>query len=88
MKIKRRKKLKSNIRKTSEVLIQKGILVCCVCGSMVDTKKYIMICHEHMSNTHAWKESLGIVHFFMRQIWVWWAAQQNVIITEYHKKNK
>jgi len=49
-------------------------------------KKYVMICHEHMSNTHAWKENLGIVHFFIRQVWVWWAAQQNVIIKEYDKK--
>jgi len=50
-------------------------------------KKYVMICHEHMSNTHAWNEHLGIVHFFIRQVWIWWAAQQNVIINEYNKKN-
>lgn len=48
-------------------------------------KKYVMICHEHMSNTQAWRENLGIVHFFIRQVWVWWAAQQNVIIKEYDK---
>jgi hypothetical protein len=51
-----------------------------------DGKKYVMICHEHMSNTHLWNENLGIVHFFIRQVWIWWAAQQNVIITEYDKK--
>jgi hypothetical protein len=45
-----------------------------------------MICHEHMSDTKAWKANLGIAHFFIRQIWVWWAAQQNVIIQEYDKK--
>ncbi len=49
-------------------------------------KKYVMICHEHMSNTNAWKENLGIAHFFIGQVWVWWAAQQNVIIKEYDKK--
>jgi hypothetical protein len=53
-----------------------------------DGKKYVMICHEHMSNTHAWNERLGIVHFFIRQVWVWWAAQQNIIIDEFAKKNR
>lgn len=53
-----------------------------------DDKKYVMICHEHMSNTDAWNESLGIVHFFLRQIWVWWAAQQNVIINEFNKRKR
>lgn len=51
-----------------------------------DGKKYVMICHEHMTNTHAWKEKLGIAHFFIRQVWVWWAAQQNLIIKEYDKR--
>lgn len=51
-------------------------------------KKYVMICHEHMSDTHAWNENLGIAHFFIRQVWVWWAAQQNVIIQEFDKKKK
>ena len=50
-------------------------------------KKYVMICHEHMSETHSWNNRLGIVHFFIRQVWVWWAAQQNVIISEYDKKH-
>ncbi|TXT63147.1 MAG: hypothetical protein BAJALOKI1v1_780010 [Promethearchaeota archaeon] len=49
-------------------------------------KKYIMICHEHMANTQAWNNHLGIAHFFIRQVWVWWAAQQNVIIKEFDKK--
>ncbi|MHA1284375.1 MAG: hypothetical protein ACTSVV_06950 [Promethearchaeota archaeon] len=49
-------------------------------------KKYVMICHEHMSKTQAWESNLGIVHFFIRQIWVWWAAQQNIIIQEFDKK--
>ncbi len=52
-----------------------------------DGKKYVMICHEHMSKTHAWNQYLGIAHFFIRQVWVWWAAQQNVIIQEYDKKH-
>ena len=50
-----------------------------------DGKKYVMICHEHMSSTHSWNDNLGIVHFFVRQVWIWWAAQQNVIIQEYYK---
>jgi len=53
-----------------------------------DGIKYIMICHEHMSNCNAWNEHLGIAHFFLRQIWVWWAAQQNIIIDEFYKTNK
>ncbi|MGV9172897.1 MAG: hypothetical protein ACOC44_18115 [Promethearchaeia archaeon] len=48
-------------------------------------RKYVMICHEHMSSTRAWNKYLGIVHFFIRQVWVWWAAQQNVIIQEFDK---
>ncbi|MBD3214466.1 MAG: hypothetical protein GF311_17775 [Candidatus Lokiarchaeota archaeon] len=51
-----------------------------------NNKKYVMICHEHMANTEAWNERLGIAHFFIRQIWVWWAAQQNIIINEFDKK--
>jgi hypothetical protein len=51
-----------------------------------DGKKYVMICHEHMSDTNAWNANLGISHFFIRQVWVWWAAQQNVIILEYDKR--
>jgi len=50
-----------------------------------DGKKYIMICHEHMAETEAWASNLGIVHFFIREIWIWWAAQQNAIIKEYDK---
>ncbi|MFW9990153.1 MAG: hypothetical protein ACFFC3_16035 [Candidatus Odinarchaeota archaeon] len=53
-----------------------------------NNKKYIMICHEHMSNTEAWHSRLGIAHFFIREIWVWWAAQQNSIITEFDKLHK
>lgn len=45
-----------------------------------------MICHEHMSNTEAWNQNLGIAHFFIQQVWVWWAAQQIVIIQELDKK--
>ena len=53
-----------------------------------ESKKYVMICHEHMSDTHAWKTNLGIAHFFIRQVWVWWAAQQNVIIKEFDKTKR
>ena len=43
-------------------------------------KKYIMICHDHMSETNAWKPTLGVAHFFIREVWIWWMAQQNFII--------
>ncbi|MFX0056848.1 MAG: hypothetical protein ACFE85_00865 [Candidatus Hodarchaeota archaeon] len=39
-----------------------------------------------MSNTEAWNQNLGIAHFFIQQVWVWWAAQQIVIIQELDKK--
>ena len=51
-------------------------------------RKYMMICHEHMAETEAWEETLGIVHFFVREIWIWWAAQQNAIIQEHDKRLK
>ena len=56
-------------------------------------EKYLMMCHEHMSN-HAgdtdfnvWHPQLGIAHFFLRQIWLWWAAQQNLVESEWLKKH-
>jgi hypothetical protein len=51
-------------------------------------KKFVMICHDHLSKTKSWNRRLGIVHFFMRQIWVWWAAQQNQIIKEFKNSNQ
>ncbi|MHA1758762.1 MAG: hypothetical protein ACTSVV_18495 [Promethearchaeota archaeon] len=51
-----------------------------------DGRKYVEICHEHLFKANAWNPRLGIVHFFMRQIWVWWAAQQNIIIQEFDAK--
>lgn len=53
-----------------------------------DNSKYIMICHDHMSETQAWKPTLGIVHFFIREIWIWWMAQQNFIIQNWDEQNK
>ncbi len=54
-----------------------------------ENQKYLMICHDHMKVTDSWNAYLGIVHFFIREVWVWWAAQQNFIIQtwdEIHKK--
>ncbi len=51
-------------------------------------KKYVMICHDHMSQQEAWMDNLGIAHFFVREVWFWWAAQQNVIIQEYDRRKK
>jgi len=53
-----------------------------------DGRKYVMICHDHMSETTAWKETLGIVHFFIREIWIWWMAQQNFIMQNWDEKNE
>ena len=44
-------------------------------------KTYVMICHDHMSELQqAWEPSLGIVHFFIREVWFWFASMQNLII--------
>jgi hypothetical protein len=53
-----------------------------------DNKKYVMICHDHIAEQAAWQENLGIAHFFIREVWFWWGAQQNFIIQEFDKKNK
>lgn len=46
-----------------------------------DGKEFIMLCHEQMDTIElAWKPTLGIAHFFIREVWYWWAAQQNSII--------
>ena len=49
-------------------------------------KKYIMICHDHLAELGAWRPTLGIAHFFLREVWYWWSAQVNLIIREYDKK--
>jgi len=51
-------------------------------------KSFVMICHDHMAELeNAWNPSLGIVHFFIREIWYWFAAMQNFIIEDYDKEN-
>jgi len=51
-------------------------------------KEFVMICHDHMSElAHSWDSSLGIVHFFIREVWFWFAAMQNIIIEEYRKQH-
>ena len=49
-------------------------------------KQYVMICHDRMAQQQAWSDNLGIAHFFVREVWFWWAAQQNVIIQEFEKR--
>ncbi len=54
-----------------------------------DGNKYVQICHDHLHKLGAWYPTLGIAHFFIRQIWVWWVTQQNHIIKEwniFHKR--
>ena len=52
-----------------------------------DTKKtYAMICHDHMAELNrAWEPNLGIVHFFIREVWFWFASMQNTIIDNWNK---
>ena len=51
-------------------------------------KKFVMICHDHMESVdRAWDPSLTIAHFFIREVFYWWAAQQNLIIDEWDKRN-
>lgn len=54
-----------------------------------DGEKFVMICHEHMETVdEAWTPDLTIAHFFIREVYYWWAAQQNLIIDIWNKKNK
>ncbi|MHA1612151.1 MAG: hypothetical protein ACTSYU_08885 [Promethearchaeota archaeon] len=51
-------------------------------------KKFVMICHDHMSEvTDAWQSNLGIVHFFIREVWYWFGAMQNIIIAAYDRNS-
>ncbi|WP_371805150.1 hypothetical protein [Candidatus Lokiarchaeum ossiferum] len=51
-------------------------------------KEYVMICHDHMAElANAWESNLGIVHFFIREVWFWFAAMQNIIIKNWDKTN-
>ena len=51
-------------------------------------EKFVMICHEHMETVdEAWHPELTISHFFIREVFYWWAAQQNIIIEHWEKKN-
>lgn len=44
-------------------------------------KSFVMICHDHMSEVEdAWTDNLGIVHFFIREFWMWQAVMQRYII--------
>lgn len=49
-------------------------------------KQFVMICHDHMAQQEAWADNLGIAHFFVREVWFWWGAQQNVILQEFDKR--
>lgn len=51
-------------------------------------KKFIMICHDHMAETNAWQPTLGIVHFFIREVWIWWMAQQNFVVQQWDEAHK
>ncbi|MHA1728672.1 MAG: hypothetical protein ACTSWY_08050 [Promethearchaeota archaeon] len=49
-------------------------------------KVHVMICHDHMGEvSDVWNPTLGIAHFFIREVWFWFAAMQNHIITEWDR---
>jgi hypothetical protein len=53
----------------------------------VTGKSFVMICHDHMSQLEgAWTANLGIAHFFIREVWYWFAAMQNFIIEDFDKQ--
>jgi len=55
----------------------------------VTGKSFVMICHDHMSQLQgAWMSNLAIVHFFIREVWYWFAAMQNYIIEDYDKQSE
>ncbi len=55
----------------------------------VTNKNYVMICHDHMGEVvNAWEPTLGIAHFFIREVWFWFAAMQNHIINEWDRLHK
>lgn len=49
-----------------------------------NSERYIMICHDHMSEQEgAWSPNLSIAHFFIREVWYWWMAKINRVIHEW-----
>ncbi|MHA1303064.1 MAG: hypothetical protein ACTSQE_14240 [Candidatus Heimdallarchaeaceae archaeon] len=49
-------------------------------------ERFLMICHDHMKEIdNIWDPRLTIAHFFIREVFYWWAAQQNLIIEHYDK---
>ncbi len=47
-----------------------------------------MICHDHMGEIKSvWGPNLTIAHFFIREVWYWFAAMQNTIIKQWNVKN-
>jgi hypothetical protein len=51
-------------------------------------KSFVMICHDHMAEVQgAWAPNLGIVHFFIREVWFWFAAMQNTILRECQRRS-
>ena len=51
-------------------------------------KEHIMICHDHMGEVkRVWAPNLTIAHFFIREVWYWFAAMQNTIVKQWNKIN-
>jgi hypothetical protein len=52
-------------------------------------RPYIMICHDHMAEVEgAWAPNLGICHFFIREVWYWFAANQGLMIQATDNRKK
>ncbi|MHA1749634.1 MAG: hypothetical protein ACTSYS_13785 [Promethearchaeota archaeon] len=55
----------------------------------ITSRSFIMICHDHMKEiSRIWEPVLSIAHFFIREVWFWFAAMQNIIIQEWDKKHQ
>ncbi|MBN1800750.1 MAG: SIR2 family protein [Candidatus Lokiarchaeota archaeon] len=51
-------------------------------------KKYVMISHDHMGIVgNIWNPTSGIVHFFIRQVWYWFACQIPFICRTWEEKH-
>ncbi len=48
-------------------------------------KKFVQLCHDHMTEQSAWHPKYSIAHFFIREVWYWWTAKSNRIINEWDK---
>ena len=51
-----------------------------------DSKKFVMICHDHMDTLKGWNPSLDIIHYLLREVRIWWMSRTNNIIKLWDKE--